>query len=195
MADFNNLMSQQEFAFVISTISVADPDPESAAFLTPGSGSGMGKKSKSGSGLKDPDQISESLEITFWVKILKFFDADPGWKKIRIRDKHPGSATLSTIQFLLNNKKIYCTVLLLASISSTTTAMIWPSTARCRTSPSINRLINQSIILQSINGSNKVTIALVLTDQSLFISINHIVIKHRGHSSMSDLSPVGSLSD
>ena len=35
------------------------------------------------------------------VKILKFFDADPGWRqfgsgmeKSRIRDKHPGSTTL-----------------------------------------------------------------------------------------------------
>jgi hypothetical protein len=42
----------------------------------------------------------------FWVKILKFFDAEPdpgsgdhydpgsGMEKIRIRDKHPGYATL-----------------------------------------------------------------------------------------------------
>jgi hypothetical protein len=42
----------------------------------------------------------------FWVKILKFFDTDPGsgifltldpgsgMGKIRIRDKHPGSSTL-----------------------------------------------------------------------------------------------------
>jgi hypothetical protein len=29
----------------------------------------------------NPDQISESIETVFWVKILKFFDADPGWKK------------------------------------------------------------------------------------------------------------------
>jgi hypothetical protein len=43
---------------------------------------------------QDLDHISESLETFFWVKILKFFDADPGWEKIRIRDKHPGSATL-----------------------------------------------------------------------------------------------------
>jgi hypothetical protein len=28
-----------------------------------------------------PDHISWSLETIFWVKILKFFDADPGWKK------------------------------------------------------------------------------------------------------------------
>jgi hypothetical protein len=66
------------------------------------------------------DHISESLETIFWVKILKFFDAEcgcgsgsrdleilltlgpgTGMEKIRIRDKHPGSgdpgsATLRT---------------------------------------------------------------------------------------------------
>jgi hypothetical protein len=31
--------------------------------------------------MNNPDHISESLETIFWVKILKFFDADPGWKK------------------------------------------------------------------------------------------------------------------
>jgi hypothetical protein len=51
-------------------------DPGSDAFLTPGSG--MGKKSGSGSGRNNPDHISESLKTIFWVKILKFFDADPG---------------------------------------------------------------------------------------------------------------------
>jgi hypothetical protein len=44
------------------------------------------------------DHISESLETIFWVKILKFFNADPesGWEKFRsgIRDIHPGYATL-----------------------------------------------------------------------------------------------------
>jgi hypothetical protein len=39
----------------------------------------MGKKS--GSGMNNPDHIFESLDTIFWVKILKFFDADPGWKK------------------------------------------------------------------------------------------------------------------
>ncbi len=29
----------------------------------------------------NPDNISESLETIFWVKILKSFDADPEWKK------------------------------------------------------------------------------------------------------------------
>jgi hypothetical protein len=71
--------------------SIADPNPESGAFLTPGSG--MGEKSRSGSesGMNILEHISESLETMFWVKILKFFDAcsdpgsgnlfDPGWKK------------------------------------------------------------------------------------------------------------------
>jgi hypothetical protein len=46
------------------------------------------KKSGSGSWMNNPDHISESLETIFWVKILKFFDADPGsgMEKIRIRD-------------------------------------------------------------------------------------------------------------
>jgi hypothetical protein len=48
----------------------------SGAFLT--LGSGMGKKSRYGSGMNNPDHISESLETIFCVKILKFFDADPG---------------------------------------------------------------------------------------------------------------------
>jgi hypothetical protein len=102
------------------THSVADPGPESGALLIPESG--MGKKSGSGSGMNNPDHISKSLKPFFCVTILKFFDADPGWKKfgsvirdrknsdpesgmekIRIRnpvsgikDKHPGSATLLT---------------------------------------------------------------------------------------------------
>jgi hypothetical protein len=41
----------------------------------------MGKKSGSGSGMNNPDHISASLETIFLVKILKFYDADPGWKK------------------------------------------------------------------------------------------------------------------
>jgi hypothetical protein len=30
--------------------------------------------------MNNTNHISESLETIFWVKILKFFDADPGWK-------------------------------------------------------------------------------------------------------------------
>jgi hypothetical protein len=41
-------------------ISVADPEPGSGAFLTPGSVNRMGKKSGSGSGMNNPDHISES---------------------------------------------------------------------------------------------------------------------------------------
>ncbi len=66
----------------------------SSAFMTPGSG--LGKKSGSGSGMNNPDHISESLETFFGVKILKFFNEDPGsgMKIIRIRDgknSDPGS--------------------------------------------------------------------------------------------------------
>jgi hypothetical protein len=46
----------------------------------------MGKESGSRSGMNNPDHIYENLVSVFWVKILKFFDADPGRKKILIRD-------------------------------------------------------------------------------------------------------------
>jgi hypothetical protein len=50
----------------------------------------MDKKSGSGSGMNNPDHISY-----FWFKILKFFDADPGWKKFgsgmeKVRIRYPG---------------------------------------------------------------------------------------------------------
>ncbi len=56
---------------------------------------GWVKKAGFGSGMNNPDHISEGLNTIFWVKILKFFDADTGWKnpdpgygmeKIRIRE-------------------------------------------------------------------------------------------------------------
>jgi hypothetical protein len=58
--------------------SVADPDPGSGAFLTPGSGSGI----------NNSDHISETLEPIFG---LKYFNSlmwirDPGWKTSRIRN-------------------------------------------------------------------------------------------------------------
>ncbi len=61
---------------------------EAGDFLTPGSG--KGKKSTSGSGIRirydQPGSYFLELRNPFFgVKILKFFDADPGWKK-RIRD-------------------------------------------------------------------------------------------------------------
>jgi hypothetical protein len=64
--------------------------------LNPGWVKNQGPDPGSRSGMNNPDHISESLETIFWVKILKFFDADLGWKKFgsEIRMKHPGSATL-----------------------------------------------------------------------------------------------------
>jgi hypothetical protein len=40
--------------------------------------------------MNNTDHISESLETIFWVKILKFFDADPGSGKEKIRIRDPG---------------------------------------------------------------------------------------------------------
>jgi hypothetical protein len=73
--------------------SVSVPDPGFGAILTPESGMNI------------HDHFSESLGTVFWVKILKFLDADldlgsgifftwirdPGWKKFRsgIRHKQP----------------------------------------------------------------------------------------------------------
>ncbi len=74
-------------------IRILDPVP----FWPQDPGSGKGKKSGSGSWKYNPDHISESLETIFRVKILKFFVADPGWKKkfeTWIRDKNLESATL-----------------------------------------------------------------------------------------------------
>jgi hypothetical protein len=55
------------------------------------SGSGIGKKSGSGSGIRDEKPRSYFLELRnhfLGLKILKFFDADPGsgMETIRIRD-------------------------------------------------------------------------------------------------------------
>jgi hypothetical protein len=83
--------------------SVADLDPGTGAFLSPGSGSG--KKSRSGSRINIPDHISESFETVFWLKILKILlrgsgiwdgkKSDPGsrMEKIRIRYVYPRSRT------------------------------------------------------------------------------------------------------
>jgi hypothetical protein len=72
----------------------------------------MCKKSGSRSRIRIRDEQTggyfRELGNHFLVKILKFFDANPGWKKfgsgmekIRIRDKHPGSATLAFWVFFL----------------------------------------------------------------------------------------------
>ncbi len=105
----------------------------------PGSGIGYlfdpgiraGRKSASGSAIRDEQPGSYFLELRnhffcfLGVKILKFFDEDPGsgmetvrirdpgWKKVGsgIRDKHPGSATLvelyTGIQCVWSSFKFY----------------------------------------------------------------------------------------
>jgi len=68
---------------------IPDPGSRGQKAPNPGSGSatlgsGIGKKIRIRIRYLDPGRttriISESLEAIFWVKILKFFDADPGWK-------------------------------------------------------------------------------------------------------------------
>ncbi len=69
-------------------------DPGLGAFLTPGSGIRDGRKSASGSGIRDEQPGSYFLELRnhlvafLGVKILKFFDEDPGsgMETVRIRD-------------------------------------------------------------------------------------------------------------
>jgi hypothetical protein len=85
--------------------------------MDPGSGMGEGQHPDPGSGMNYPDHIFKSLEtifLLFWgLKYLKFFDEDPGsgmetvrirdpgWKKVGsgIRDKYPGSATLTNVKY------------------------------------------------------------------------------------------------
>jgi hypothetical protein len=43
-----------------------------------------------GDGMNNADHISESLETIFWVKVLKFFDADPGSGMREGKDWDPG---------------------------------------------------------------------------------------------------------
>jgi hypothetical protein len=82
-------------------------DPGSGALFDPRDPGWTKNQDPDPGGMNIPDPVSESLETILWVKILKFFDMDanpdPGWKnsdpgsgmeKIRIRDTHPGSATL-----------------------------------------------------------------------------------------------------
>jgi hypothetical protein len=90
---------------------VADPDPWYGAFLTFGSGILDGKNPDPWTGMNIPDHFfPERLETVIGLKILKFFDADPGSEMILtmvpgrkdldpgIRDKHPGSANTGASQ-------------------------------------------------------------------------------------------------
>ncbi len=74
--------------YLFTTISVADPDPGSGAFLIPGSGICENQ---------DPDQrswicgmnIPDHINNFFGLKILKFFDVYPGSRIFLAMD--PGS--------------------------------------------------------------------------------------------------------
>jgi hypothetical protein len=88
----------------IQTNSVADPGSGIRCLFDPGSRIRDGEKISIRIRMNIPDHISESLETIFCVKILKFFDADPGSGNFfdagsGTRDKHPGSATLLTKVF------------------------------------------------------------------------------------------------
>jgi hypothetical protein len=71
-------------------IRIRDPNPgsDTLPFKPLDSGWVKSQDPDSGSGMSNPDHIPESLETIFWVKTLKFFDADLGFgiEKIRIRD-------------------------------------------------------------------------------------------------------------
>jgi hypothetical protein len=58
----------------------------------------MGKKIRIRIGDEQPGSYFRELRNIFWVKLLKFFDADPGWKKFgsEINIPNPHSATLPT---------------------------------------------------------------------------------------------------
>jgi hypothetical protein len=66
-----------------SVLRIRIRDPGLGAFLNPGSGIRDGRKSASGSGIRDEQPGSYFLELFafFGVKILKFFDEDPGWRQ------------------------------------------------------------------------------------------------------------------
>jgi hypothetical protein len=83
---------KKKFEISVEECSVADPDPGSGAFLTPGSGIRDGRKSASESGIRDEQPGSYFLEL----RNHKFFDEDPGsgMETVRIRDgkkSDPGS--------------------------------------------------------------------------------------------------------
>jgi hypothetical protein len=80
-------------------------------------GSGIGRKSASGIRDEQPGSYFSELRNHFFgffgVKILKFFDEDPGsgMEKSQIRDKHPVSATLGKgvmiLSILYSSLKLY----------------------------------------------------------------------------------------
>ncbi len=60
---------------------------------------GWVKKSGSGSGMNNQDHISESLQTISCVEILKFFDAELGWKKFWSGKKIPDLQHCKKVSF------------------------------------------------------------------------------------------------
>ncbi len=52
--------------------------------------------------MNNPDHISENLETIFWVKILKFFDADSGSGMEKIRISNTANTDTSSGSWDLN---------------------------------------------------------------------------------------------
>ncbi len=80
---FWSLIKQETVSFIYIRTRIWDTG--SGAFLTPGSWIGIGKNQDPG--LNIPDHIFESLEAIFGLKMLKFFDAEPGSGIFLIRDR------------------------------------------------------------------------------------------------------------
>ncbi len=60
--------------------------------------------------IRIPDEhlghISESLETICWVKILKFFDADPGWKKFGSEINIPDPQNRKNLKYSQRQKRL-----------------------------------------------------------------------------------------
>ncbi len=57
--------------------------------------------------MNNPDYISESLETIFWIKLRKFFDADPGSGMEKIRNPWSG---IDIPDLRLLKSRRWCTV-------------------------------------------------------------------------------------
>jgi hypothetical protein len=88
--------------------------------------------------MNNPDHISESLEIIFWLKYLKFFDADQrsGMGKIRIRSginiriRNTGYedyvvSSCSDMKSLLKNKSFVLSTIAFTCVTYCAGAMMW----------------------------------------------------------------------
>jgi hypothetical protein len=101
-------------------------------------------------------------------------------EKIQIRDKHPGSATLSKIQFCLTNKKIY---------RAAPGEHLFHHNGHDLTQycPMPHVSCNQSINRQSIDRSNDAIIDLFLLISLFLYHFITLQMKHWRDSSVSDL--------